>query len=179
MKEETIDSKVIYTGKILTLKVDTIRLPNGKISEREVVERINGVSVLPVANDYNVMLIRQYRYAAGKMTWRFPGGGIDPSDKTPEEAAQRELFEEIGYKAKKLELLFESGGSGAIRQKIYHYLASGLYTPKEERHVDDGELLEIVPVSLEQALKMAHKAEFPNPAFSLMIILAADRFRAH
>ncbi len=179
MNEETIDSKVIYEGKILTLKVDRVRLPDGTISEREIVERKNGVSMLPVTNDYNVILIRQYRYAAGKVMWWLPGGYIDPSDKSPEEAAQRELFEEIGYKADKLELLFESGGSSVIRQKAYHYLASGLYKPKEERHIDDGELLEIVPVSLEQALKMAHKAEFQNPAFSLMIILAADRFRAH
>ena len=179
MNEETIDSKVIYAGKVLTLKVDRVRLPDGKIAEREIVERKNGVSVLPVTNDYNVILLKQYRYASGKVAWMFPGGGIDSSDQSPEEAAQRELFEEIGYKAEKLELLFESSGSSVIRQKVYHYLASRLYKPKEERHIDPEESLEIVPVSLEQALKMARKAEFSNPAFSLMIILAADRFRAH
>ncbi|MFH0752829.1 MAG: NUDIX hydrolase [archaeon] len=177
MKEETLESKLIFEGKVIKVRVDKVRLPDGNIGEREIVERIDGVGVLPITRDYNVLLIKQYRHAQNKIIWRIPGGGIDSTDKTPVETAQRELFEEVGYKAKNIELLFESGGSGTIKQTVYHYLATGLYMPKEERICDEQEFLEIHPICLNEAVRMAKNAEFPNPAFSLMIIMAEERLK--
>lgn len=157
-----------------------MKLPNGKIGEREIVDRIDGVSILPLTNDGKALLIKQYRYAHNKVVWRLPGGGIEggihsPTE-SPEEAAQRELLEELGYKARDLELLFVSGGSGTIRQKVYHYLATGLYKPKESRQKDEQEFLEVYPINIKEAVKMARNAEFPNPAHSLMILMAEDKF---
>lgn len=178
MKERTLESKVIFKGKVIKVRVDKVELPDGSIGEREIVERINGVGILPITDDYQALLIKQYRHAHGKVMWRLPGGGIEASDNSPYAAAQRELFEETGYKARNLELLFESGGSGTIKQTVYHYLATGLYYPKEDRHIDEGEFLELCPTSLDKAVQMAKNAEFPNPAFSLMVIMAEDRLRS-
>ncbi|MBI2670624.1 NUDIX hydrolase [Candidatus Woesearchaeota archaeon] len=174
MKEKTLESKVIFEGKVIKVRVDKVQLPDGSLSEREIVERLDGVSILPITADYKVLLIKQYRHAIGKVIYRLPGGSINKKDKSPEEAAQRELFEELGYKAKKLDFLFDSGGSGTIKQTVYHYLATGLYVPNEER-LKDNELLEIFPTDLNEAVKMALEAQFPNPAFSLMILMVEDR----
>ena len=175
MKEETLESKLIFEGKVIRVRVDTIRLPDGRISEREIVERGNGVSILAVTDDSNFLLIKQYRHAQNRIMWRIPGGGIDKKDETPEMAAQRELFEETGYYARILKLLFESGGSGTIKQTVYHYLATNLYIPEKKRELDSEEFLELYKIPFDEALVMAKKAEFPNPAFSLMIIMAYDQ----
>mgnify|MGYP001613221050 CR=1 FL=1 len=181
MKEEILERRVIFDGEVIKVYVDKVKLPDGKEGKREIVERIDGVSILPIIDNNKVLLIKQYRYAQGKVVWRLPGGGINGPIGNPTEeskdTAQRELFEETGYKARKLELLFISGGSGTIKQKVYHYLATELYKPNNARKLDKEEFLSIHPTPLADALKMAKRAEFLNPAFSLMIIIAEERLR--
>ena len=177
MIEETISQDIIFKGKVIRVLVDKVRLPDGTYSEREIVERINGVSILPINKKNEVLMIKQYRHAMGKIILRLPGGGIDLNDKAPIDAAQRELFEEVGYKARKMELLFESGGSGTIRQKVYHFLATDLYKPNENQYPDAGELLEIYPVKFDKAINIAQRAGFHNPAFNLMILMSGNNFK--
>ena len=181
MKENTLESKTVFEGKVIRVHVDKVKLPNGKIGEREIVDRMDGVSILPIRDDEKALLIKQYRHAHNQIVWRLPGGGIEGGIQspieTPEESAQRELYEELGYKAKNLDLLFVSGGSGTINQKVHHYLATGLYKPQEPRKKDEEEFLEIYPTDMKKAVSMAKRTEFPNPAFSLMILMAEDKLK--
>ncbi len=175
MKEETIESKLIFEGKFVRLRIDKIKLNNGSIIEREIVERMSGVSILPVNYKNEFLLIESYRHAINQTCLELPGGAVSSIDNNTREAAQRELFEETGFKAINLDLLFETKGSGIVIHNVSYYLATKLYTPLEKRFVDEQENIKVIPTSVDKALKMARNAEFRNPAFSLMVIMAAEK----
>ncbi len=174
--EENLDSRLIYDGHVVKLRLDKFRLSNGKIVEREIIERINSVFILPIINN-EAILLEQYSPAHKKNILKIPGGGIDNLDNNAEEAAQRELFEETSYKARSLELLFESGGSNTIRQTTFYYLATQLYYPNEPRKKDENEFFKLIKKPFMEVLKMAKNAEFPNPAISLMILMAEEKLK--
>ena len=178
MDKEVLDSKLIFDGKFIKIHLDKVRFPNGEIIEKEVVDRINGVSVLPIKND-KLLLIREYLPSIDRYIWKVPGGGIEGGVGTPIEspieAAQRELSEEIGYKSNNLELLFETYGSETVRHKVSYYLATDLYKSNEVCNIDEQEFIELFPIELNKAVKMGRNAEFQNPAFSLMILMAEDK----
>ena len=102
--EIQLSSNPIYSGKIINVKVDTVRLPSGREAKREVVEHSAAVVIVPVDVDDNVVLVRQYRYPTGQALLEAPAGGVD-GDESPDAAAHRELQEEIGFAAGRLERL--------------------------------------------------------------------------
>lgn len=101
LTEKTIDSKSIYQGKILNLKLNTVLLPNGKTAKREIVEHKNGVGVLPVTGD-DMIFVKQFRPAIGSDLLEIPAGLVEDGE-SPEATGIRELREEIGLKPVKLE----------------------------------------------------------------------------
>jgi ADP-ribose pyrophosphatase len=144
-KPRVIATKRIYEGKVINLRIDTIE-ERGRQMERAIVEHRGAVTVVPLDAKGRVLLIRQYRHAAGKRLLELPAGGLDPGEK-PRAAAQRELQEEIGYKAAKL----ESAGSfftvpGFCEEYMYLFIARGL-TPSRLQH-DDDEDIKVIPTPL-------------------------------
>jgi len=93
---ELVSSRVIYSGKVLTLRVDEIVSASGKISLREVIEHNGAVAVVAINADSEVLLVKQHRHAAGRELLEIPAGGIDPGE-TPEQAVLREMQEETGF----------------------------------------------------------------------------------
>ena len=158
-KEQTIKSEMIYEGRILNLRVDTVELKNRKYSKREIVEHSNAVTIIALKGD-KIVFVRQYRKAVDKELLELPAGLIE-SNELPKEAAQRELQEEIKYDAKNLEYLFDSYSSpGFTDEKMSYFLATDLFSsPLQE---DEGEDLNIEEYTLEEALNMIEEGKIED-----------------
>ena len=140
-EEKTMKSDKLYEGKLLNLRVDTVELPNKKYSKREVVEHPGGVAVIPITEDNCIVLVKQYRKAVERFLLEIPAGKLELNEE-PRQTAQRELKEETGFEARKLEYLLEFYTSpGFSNEKIYLFLASDLI--EGETNPDAGEFVEV------------------------------------
>ena len=138
--EKTVESKLVHRGKFLTLKLDTVELPDGKHATREFVEHPGAVMILPLFDDGRVLLERQYRYPIRKVLLEYPAGKLDPNE-SELACAKRELLEETGYTAR--EWFFLTRIHPVISYStefIDLYLARGLTAG--ESKLDEGEFLE-------------------------------------
>ncbi len=141
-EEKTLSSRLIYEGQIVKLRVDTVQMPDGRESTREIVEHDDVVVIVAVDPDDNVLLVNQFRQSLGKELLEIPAGGIDSGEK-PEEAVRREMQEETGYLPRKIERLGGFYSSpGFCTEYLYLYLASDL-TPSR-LHAEDTELIRLV-----------------------------------
>ncbi|MBI4302840.1 MAG: NUDIX hydrolase [Chloroflexi bacterium] len=152
LKEETLSSLRIYEGHTINLRVDTVKMPSGQESIREVVEHRECVAVVPIDNEGNVLLVNQFRYALGKELLEIPAGGIDPGE-GPEEAVRRELQEETGYLPKKLKRL---GGfystPGFCNEYLHLFLATELVP--SQLYAEDTEGIKVVRVPVGQVRRL-------------------------
>ena len=156
LREETIHKNYVYQGKILSLRCDDVRLPDGKQDKREIVEHAGGAAVLCVKEGC-VALVKQYRYAYGEELWELPAGKIEAGE-DPAATALRELKEETGLVAGRLEhMLTVYPSPGYTDEKIYVYEA--LYVREDEQCLDEGEFLHVSFVPVEEALLMAERGE--------------------
>ena len=154
--EKTVKKNYIYEGKILTLRNDDAELPDGRPCKREIIEHSGGACVLYVENE-KVLLVKQYRYAYGESIYEIPAGKLE-KDEDPILAASRELEEEAGIKAEKLQLLYVMYPTpGYTNEKIYIYQAIG--GKKVEAHLDDGEFLDVEYISIEDIKRMMQEGE--------------------
>jgi len=140
----------IYTGKVVTLNVDTVRLPNGVTVDLETIRHPGAAAVVPIKDDGTVVLIRQFRHAAGGFIYEIPAGKLSPGE-DPLHCAARELEEEVGYRASSFELLSSIFTAPGFADEVIHvYKATGLTTGRQQ--LDRDEVLEIVEMPLTQAI---------------------------
>jgi len=99
-REELIAREEVFSGRFLRLVVDRVRLPDGSPSTRELVLHPGAVAIIPVLPGGGILLVRQYRHAAGRAMWEIPAGKLDRPGESPRDCAARELREETGYAAK-------------------------------------------------------------------------------
>ena len=152
LKERTVQTKTVHKGTFLTFKRDEVLLPNGSNGIREWIKHPGAVCCIPILPDGKIALIKQYRYPVKKEMIEIPAGKLDQNE-TPEECAQRELEEEIGYKASKLTFLANIHPAvGFTDEKMWLYLAEGLVKTKQS--LDADEFLEIIPTKLNEAVDM-------------------------
>ena len=141
----------IYTGKVVTLNVDTVQLPNGVTIDLETIRHPGAAAVVPIKDDGTVVLIRQFRHAAGGFIYEIPAGKLSPGE-DPLHCAARELEEEVGYRSSSFELLSSIFTAPGFADEVIHvYKATGL--TKGRQQLDRDEVLEIVEMPLEQAIK--------------------------
>ena len=144
-------SKNIYNGKVITLNIDTVTLPNGLTVDLEMVRHPGAAAIVPLIDD-TVVLIRQFRHAAGGFIYEIPAGKLHPGE-DPKACAARELEEEIGYRAGGLELISSIFTAPGFTDEVIHiYKATGL--TKGRQHLDRDEVLEVVEMSLAEAMTM-------------------------
>ena len=139
MKEKTLNSQVVYDGKIITVRRDEVELANGRKSFREVVEHSGGVVIVALKGD-SILFVKQFRYPIKEVITELPAGKLEKGE-DPDNACERELEEETGYRAKhwtSLGYIYTS--IGFCDEKLYLYLAQELEFVGE--HPDDGEILE-------------------------------------
>ena len=167
-KPETKSTR-IYDGKVVNLRIDAFHLPDGREAKMEIVEHVDVVHILPVKDDGNLLLVRQYRAAAGMELLETPAGGIEPGEDI-EAAAQRELREETGYRAENLRLLGSVYSSPGFCTELNHlFLATGLsYDPLEP---DSDEDISLVPVTLSEAVDMVSTSQIGDAKSATTILL--------
>jgi ADP-ribose pyrophosphatase len=171
--EETLSSQYPYRGKILNLRVDRVRLPNGNESVREVAEHRGAVAMVALDAENNVLLVRQYRHAVGRELLEVPAGTVDEGE-TPEQTAPRELQEETGYTARKWELLARIYTSpGVITEAIHIYFARDLAAGAH--HFMDDEDLQIEHVPLTDAVAMVERGEIVDAKTIIGLLLAHQK----
>lgn len=157
--EKTVSKNYLYKGKILTLRKDDALTADGKPCIREIIEHSGGACVLYVEDD-KVLLVRQYRYAYGESIYEIPAGKLDKGE-DPAVAAARELEEEAGLKAGRLEKLFVIYPTpGYTNEKIYLYRAYDCQ--KVAAHLDEGEFLDVVYLPIEQAKEMLKNGQIQD-----------------
>ena len=142
----------IYKGKVVTLNIDTVTLPNGITVDLETIRHPGAAAVVPMKDDDTVVLIRQFRHAAGGFIYEIPAGKLNPGE-DPVACASRELEEEIGYRAGKLDLLASIFTAPGFADEVIHiYTATGLTQGRQQ--LDRDEVLEVVPLSLAETVDM-------------------------
>ncbi|HEU4503297.1 MAG TPA: NUDIX hydrolase [Nitrospira sp.] len=145
-------TKNIFAGKVLTLDIDTVTLPNGVTIDLEIVRHPGAAAVVPLKDNETVVLIKQFRHAAGGFIFEIPAGKLHPGE-DPRNCAARELEEEVGYQAGKLELLSSIFTAPGFTDEVIHiYKASEL--SRGRQNLDRDEVLEVVEVSLQEAIEM-------------------------
>jgi ADP-ribose pyrophosphatase len=144
-------TKNIYTGRVVTLNIDTVRLPNGVTVELEVIRHPGAAAVVPMKDPRTVVMIRQFRHAADGYIYEIPAGKLHPGE-NPLDCAARELEEEIGYRAASFDLLTSIfTAPGFADEVIYIYVATSL--ERGVQQLDRDEVLEVVEMPLMDAIK--------------------------
>tara|TARA_X000001036_G_scaffold208031_1_gene195635 strand:- start:87 stop:629 length:543 start_codon:yes stop_codon:yes gene_type:complete len=151
LKEDKISSTQIFSGKLIDLYLDNVRLPNGKKSTREWIDHPGAVCIVPILDNGDVLLIRQFRYGPREEFIEIPAGKIDKNE-DPLKCGLRELEEETGYKSNKLTFLTNIHPAiGFSNEKMWMYLAEKLELSKKK--LDEDEFLELLPTPLNQAIE--------------------------
>jgi len=149
--------RVVYEGKVLSLHVDEVEEPEGARATREVVRHRGSVAALAITDDGRIVLVRQYRYPVDESVWELPAGRLDAGE-DPETAVQRELQEEIGQKAGRLEkIAFFYTTPGFCDEAMHVFRASGLTASKLRG--DDDERIEVRTFALEELRRMIASGE--------------------
>jgi ADP-ribose pyrophosphatase len=173
MPFELLKSEIVYPGRAFTIRRDTLRMPDAREASFDIVEHVGSVIILPLDADGQLLFVRQYRHAAGLELLELPAGTLD-KDESPEACATREVREETGLAAGKLEPL---GGfylaPGYSTEYMHVYLATDLrYDPLE---ADADEFLTVERFPLKEALVMFESGEIQD-AKSLAAILLARKY---
>jgi ADP-ribose pyrophosphatase len=171
-----IASRRAYTGRILNVDIDTVRFPDGSQGELEMVRHPGASAVVPflsdpAGDDPQVLMIRQYRYAAERYLYEIPAGRLDEGE-DPAECAKRELQEETGCRAAHVEHLMTMFTTpGFTDERIHLYLATGITHGEHEREKD--EFLEVEPMPLTRALELIRDGEIVDGKTIVALLYAA------
>ena len=169
---EFIDSKKIFTGRVFDVTVDTVR-EGDQTYVREIVHHRGSAVMVPAFDDGTIALVRQYRHPAVKFLLELPAGTLNEKEQ-PEAGAARELEEELGVVAGKLEKLCEFFVSpGFCEEKMWLYLATDLKETKQR--LEEDELIEVVRLPIDRALQMITDGEIEDAKTIIGLLLAAPR----
>ena len=169
---EFIDSKKIFAGRIFDVTVDTVR-EGDQTYQREVVHHGGSAVILPVFDDGTIALVKQYRHPAVKYLLELPAGTLNDRER-PEVGAARELEEELGLVAGRMEKLCEFFVSpGFLSEKMWLYLATDLQ--ETEQRLEDDEAIEVVRMPIDRALQMITDNEIEDAKTIIGLLLAAPR----
>ncbi len=168
--EKKLTSKQIFDGVVVKLFVDEVELPDGSKSIREIVRHPGAVCVIPVDENQNVIMIKQFRYPFEQVLYEIPAGKLEAGE-DPYEAALRELEEETGVNASKVEFMGTMYTTVAILdEKIHMYLATGI--TYKNAHPDEGEFLEVEKIPLSSLVEMVMDGKIPDSKTQIAILKA-------
>ena len=173
LTETTVGTERIYEGRIINVRKDTVKMPDGNTATREVIEHSAAVCIVPVDENGNVILVRQFRIPTGGPLLEVPAGGVEEGE-VSEEAVLRELQEEIGFTAGKLHHLASCWvAPGWATEFMHAYLATEL-TPSR-LDADEDENIQVVRVPFDEAISMFKSGEIQDGK-TIASMLLAQRF---
>jgi len=164
--------RVVYQGRSIRVQVERVELPGGRQVELDVVRHPGASAVVPFESDDCVLLIRQFRHAAGGTIWEVPAGKLD--GEAPEVCAARELEEEAGRRAGRLERLGSIWTTPGFTDEVIHLFAAYELEGVPPRREDD-EVIEVVPTPLDQALELVWSGELRDAKSALALLHVAHR----
>ncbi|WP_413309031.1 NUDIX hydrolase [Bacillus sp. 1P10SD] len=151
LEEKTLHSEEIFSGKVISLHLQDVELPNGKQSKREIIKHPGAVAILAITDDKKVVMVEQYRKALERTIVEIPAGKLEKGEEPPI-CARRELEEETGYECESLELLTSFYTSPGFADEIVHvYLATGLTKKENSAALDEDEFVNLEELTLEEA----------------------------
>ena len=172
-----VSSRRIHTGKIIKLDTDTVRFPDGSTGELDMIRHPGASAIVPFAtdpggSDPELLLIKQYRYAAEQYLWEIPAGRLDLGE-DPAHCAERELREETGCTAERIEFLFTMYTTpGFTDERIHVFMATGLVRGPTAHEADEFMTLENVPLS--RALRLIEAGDIKDAKTALGILYSAQ-----
>ena len=176
LTETVIGSEAIFEGRIVRLRVDTVRLPDGSESKREIVAHGGAVCIVPVRDDGTILLVNQFRLPARKVLLEIPAGGMEAGE-APLACAARELEEETGYRAETLTPLFSCYlAPGYSTELIHAFLATGL--TQTQTHFDADENLELISLSVAETERRLMEGEFQDAKTIAALLVALKKIQA-
>ena len=153
-EEKTIHSQPIFKGKVISLKVDDVTLPNGETSKREIVNHPGAVAIIAITDEGKLVVVEQYRKALERSIIEIPAGKLEPGE-LPEITAARELEEETGYGCNELTYLQSFATSPGFADEIIHlFIARGLYKIENRAAMDEDEFVELMEITVEEGERM-------------------------
>ena len=174
-----LSSTRLYSGRIVNLDLDSVRFPDDSVGQLEILRHPGASAVVPFLDsprdpDPRVVLIRQFRHATDGFIWEVPAGRLDTGE-SPEACARRELEEETGLRARRLERLTTIYTTpGFTDEKIHLFLAEGLEPGAEQREAD--EFMELHTLPWSEVLGMAERGEITDGK-TLISLLFVECFR--
>lgn len=177
--EKLISTDTLYEGTVIKLKLCEVELENGKTVRREIVEHNGGVAVLAIDDADNILLVRQFRLAAGGQIWELPAGKLEKGEE-PAACGRRELEEETGYTAADFRFLGRILPTpGYVTEVLHLYLAKGLAATAQR--LDADEFLDVAKMPFDKALQMCLDGEITDAktVVSLMKYALLERAQKH
>lgn len=172
--ETPLTDSLVFHGALIDVTHMTVRLPNGKQALREVVRHRGAAAVVPVDEQGMVTLVRQHRVVVGQVTLEIPAGKLDHAGEDPLDCARRELTEETGLVAERVELLTPMVTTpGFCTERVSIYLATGL--TQAAAHPDDDEFLNVVRMPLREAVTRVMSGELNDGKTALGLLMAWQR----
>lgn len=171
-----IASTRVYTGRVINVDIDLVRFPNGTTGELEMVRHPGASAVVPflsdpAEDDPQILLVKQYRYAADRFLYEVPAGRLEPEE-APVDCAHRELTEETGCTAAGVEHLFSMFTTpGFTDEQIHVFAATGLTRGVTAHEAD--EFMDVEAVELSRALEMIGRGQIPDAKTALSILFAS------
>ena len=174
LREIKIDGSEVFSGKLLHVFHDTVKLPNDHITGRDLIRHVGAVCVVPITADGSVIMERQDRYPVDEILWEIPAGKLDSKSEDKLEAAKRELREETGYSAERwIDLGFLYPTPAYSDEAIKIYIAKDLQ--KGEQDLDDDEFINVELIKLDKLVDMVMAGEIAD-AKTQLAILKADKY---
>lgn len=174
--EKLIQSEYVYRGRVLSLRLDTVSVKNGDVTQREIIEHHGAVAMIPLDAHENVTLVRQWRAATGRFMLEIPAGSLEENEK-PEEGAPRELAEETGLTAARWDFLVRFFPSpGILTEEMFLYLARDL--SQGEQNLMGDEDIAVVKLSLDDAIARIAAGEIADAKTIVGLLLTREKIRS-
>ena len=175
-KYERIGRELVHKGAIIDYYQDTMKIPNGTTAKWDFIKHKGAAAVVAVKDDGRLLMVRQYRNALERETLEIPAGGLNGADEPTEIAAARELEEETGYTAGKMELLISLYTTAAFcNEKIDVYLATDL--KKGHQHLDDDEFLNVESHDIEELIQLIYDCKIQDGKTISALLAYYNKYR--
>lgn len=176
-EEKTIKTEKIFDGKIITLQVDDVTLPNGETSKREIIKHPGAVAVIAITKENKIVLVEQYRKPLEKSLVEIPAGKLEPGE-NPMIAAIRELEEETGYTTNNLSFITSFYTSPGFADELLHlYITDDIVKVDQPRALDDDEFVEVLELTLDEAKQYVEEERIHDvkTAYAVLYLHALER----